>query len=75
MSVTTVEAVPGPDPEVRPARQVALAVVGSGFMLWIVLVVARRSGAAAPIRVNDLEDAGAEVSGYLQAVPDLGTAC
>ncbi len=54
---------------------VALAVVGSGFMLWIVLVVARRSGAAAPIRVNDVVDAGAEVSGYLQAVPDLGTAC
>ena len=74
MSVTTVEAVPGPDPEVRPARQVALAVVGSGFMLWIVLVVARRSGAE-PIRVNDVEGAGAEVSGYLQAVPDLGTAC
>lgn len=43
---------------------VALAVMGTGFMLWIVLVVARRSGAE-PIRVNVVEDAGAEVSGYL----------
>lgn len=43
---------------------VGLSVLGTGFMVWIVLVVTRRSGAE-PIRVAKVEDAGAEVSGYL----------
>jgi len=43
---------------------IGLAALGTIFMLWIVLVVARKSGAE-PIRVTTVEDAGAEVSGYL----------
>lgn len=43
---------------------VGLAVLGLGFMLWIVFVVARRSGAE-PIRIAEVQDAGVEVSGYL----------
>ena len=43
---------------------VALAVLGAAFMVWIVYVVAYRTGAE-PIRVADVEDAGAEASGYL----------
>ena len=42
----------------------ALAALGAVFMLWIVFVVARRSGAE-PIRIAEVEDAGSEVSGYL----------
>lgn len=43
---------------------VGLAALGAIFMLWIVFVIARRTGAE-PIRLAEVEDAGAEVSGYL----------
>lgn len=43
---------------------IGLGVLGTIFMLWIVFVVARKSGAE-PVRVTTVQDAGAEVSGYL----------
>ena len=41
-----------------------LAVIGVGLMLWVVFYVANRTGAELVV-VNRVEDAGAEVAGYL----------